>query len=74
MSSLIKLLSDSEITVLHIKNQLYINGVSSITKSGFQSGVSAGFGGGAPAMLDLFIDSDDKKQAEKIILEMGIKP
>jgi hypothetical protein len=70
MSRLIKLLTDSEITVLRIKNLLYLNGVSSITKNGFQSGASAGFGGGAPATLDLFIDSDDKKKTDKIISEM----
>lgn len=72
MSSLIRLLTDSEITVLHIKGQLYLNGISSLTKNRFQSGVSAGFGGGAPATLDLLIDSDDKDRAEELIRNMEI--
>ena len=70
MSSLIKLLTDTQVNILHKKNQLYINGISSITKNGFQSGVTAGFGGGSPAILDLLINSDDREKAEKVISEL----
>jgi hypothetical protein len=67
MSSLLKIHTDTEITISRLKGELYLQGISSITKNGFQSGNSAGFGGGLPNVLDLYIDSDDKEKALKII-------
>ena len=67
MSSLLKIYTDSEITISKLKGELYLQGISSITKNGFQSGNNAGFGGGLPNVLDLYIDSDDKVKALKII-------
>ena len=67
MSSLLKIHTDSEITISKLKGELYLQGISSITKNGFQSGNTAGFGGGLPNVLDLYIDSDDKVKALKII-------
>ena len=70
MSSLIKIYSDTEVTIAHIKSELYLNGISSLVKNGFQSGAIAGFGGGAPEIRDLFIDSDDLEKASEIIKEV----
>lgn len=67
MSSLIKLHTDTETTIARLKSELYLNGVSSLIKNGFQSGAIAGFGGGQPELRDLFIDSDDLEKASKII-------
>ena len=67
MSSLIKIHTDTETTILRIKAELYVNGISSLVKNGFQSGAMAGFGGGQPNIRDLYIDSDDLEKASKII-------
>tara|TARA_R110002050_G_scaffold290260_1_gene443747 strand:+ start:78596 stop:78820 length:225 start_codon:yes stop_codon:yes gene_type:complete len=73
MSTLIKLLSDSEITILHIKGQLFLNGISSLTKNAYQSSIIAGLGTNSSGYLDLYIDSDDKERAEQLIQNMGLK-
>ena len=70
MSSLIKIHTDSEITIARIKSELYINGISSLVKNGFQTGASAGFGGGVPELRDLYIDSDDLEKASQIIKQV----
>lgn len=70
MSSLIKIHTDSEITIARIKAELYINGISSLVKNGFQSGAMAGFGGGQPETRELYIDSDDIEKATKIIQQI----
>lgn len=70
MSSLIKIHTDSEITIARIKSELYINGISSLVKNGFQSGATAGFGGGIPDLRELYIDSDDLEKASKIIKQI----
>ncbi|MFT4752618.1 MAG: hypothetical protein ACI85Q_000150 [Salibacteraceae bacterium] len=67
MSSLIKIYTDTEVTIARLKDELYVNGISSLVKNGFQSGAIAGFGGGQPSLRDLFIDSDDMEKASKII-------
>ena len=67
MSSLLKIHTDTEITISKLKSELYLQGISTITKNGFQSGTSAEFGGGLPGILDLYIDSDDKEKALEII-------
>jgi hypothetical protein len=67
MSDLVRLLTDSTITVARIKSELSQNGISSITKNGFQAGAMAGFGGGAPDSVDLFISPTDMEQAQTIL-------
>ncbi len=73
MSSLIKIHTDTEITIARMKAELYINGISSLVKNGFQAGVSAGFGGGPPDSRELYIDSDDMEKATKIIQQIITK-
>ena len=62
----------NEIITERIKAELELNGIVSIIKDGFKSGIAAGFGGGISSAIDLFVvDSDSEKAAEiiKAIIE-----
>ena len=67
MADLIKIHTDTEVTITKIKSELSINGISSLVKNGFQSGAMAGFGGGSPGLCDLFVDEHHSEKAAKII-------
>ncbi|NQU53096.1 MAG: DUF2007 domain-containing protein [Bacteroidetes bacterium] len=62
----------NEVTVERIKVNLEMEGIIPIVKDGFNSGLSAGFVGGVPSGIDLFVlDSDFEKAIEivKVIVE-----
>lgn len=43
------------------------SGISTIVRNGFQSGAIAGFGGGLPQDIDVYIHENDLKKAEELI-------
>jgi hypothetical protein len=67
MSDLVKIYSDTEITVTHLKNRLADNGIESMIKNDFESGVSAGFVAGAPNSVELYVMNKDLERAQAII-------
>ena len=66
-NELIRVYSGTEISVLHLKEELEESGISSMMQNDFRSGISAGFIGGVPSAIDLFIMESDLKKAEPII-------
>lgn len=54
-SNLIRVYSGTELTVNLLKDELEKFGISSMIRNDFNSGVSAGFSGGVPSSIDLFI-------------------
>lgn len=64
---LIRIYSGSEVTALLLKDELEQEGVMSMIKNDFQSGVVAGFAGGVPSEVDLFIEETDLAKAEPIV-------
>ena len=68
-SNLIRVYSGTELTVNLLKDELESFGISSMIKNDFNSGVSAGFSGGVPSSIDLFIQELDLEKAEPIISE-----
>ena len=66
-NELIRVYSGTEISVLHLKEELEESGISSMMQNDFRSGISAGFIGGIPSAIDLFIMESDLKKAEPII-------
>lgn len=64
---LIRIYSGSEVTALLLKDELEQEGVMSMIKNDFQSGVIAGFAGGVPSDVDLYIEEIDLEQAEPIV-------
>jgi hypothetical protein len=68
-SSLICVYSGTELTVNLLKKELEDAGIPALVKNDFKSGISAGFSGGVPSAIDLFIQESDVKEAEPIISE-----
>jgi len=55
------------IIVERIQTELESNGIVSIMKDGFRQGIEAGFGGGVPSAIDLFVTQSDVEKAKEII-------
>ncbi len=68
-SNLIRVYSGTELTVNLLKDELEKFGISSMIQNDFNSGVSAGFSGGVPSSIDLFIQEFDLGKAEPILRE-----
>lgn len=64
---LIRIYSGTEVTVLLLKEELEQVGVMSMMKNDFQSGVTAGFSGGVPSDVDLYIEEKDLSKAEPVL-------
>lgn len=57
----------SLINVQFLQTLLQDNGINSITRDDMKSGMIAGFGGGVPDHIQLFVKKDDKEKAIPII-------
>ncbi|MBI9062778.1 MAG: DUF2007 domain-containing protein [Marinilabiliaceae bacterium] len=68
-NNLIHVFSGTEVAVLILKGKLEDAGISAHIQNDYQSGITAGFGGGVPSAIDLFIQETDLPQAESIIQE-----
>ncbi len=68
-SNLIRVYSGTELTVNLLTDELEKFGISSMIQNDFNSGVSAGFSGGVPSSIDLFIQELDLGNAEPILSE-----
>ncbi len=66
---ILKVFTANEILINILKDELDTIGVSSLIKNDFQSGVMAGFSGGTPSSVDLYILEDDYQKAEELISE-----
>jgi len=64
---LVRIYTGSELTVNLLKVELEKTGISSIVQNDFNSGISAGFSGGLPSSIDLFIREIDLKKAGPIV-------
>ncbi len=70
MNKTIKVFTGSEVIVIMIKGELENHGIPSLIKSDFNSGVIAGFSGGLPSAIDLYVESDDVEKATPIINDL----
>lgn len=68
-NNLIKIYTGTELTATYLKEELDSKGIGSIIKNDFQSGISAGFGGGIPSAIDLYIQESDFEKADPIVKE-----
>ena len=66
-SKLIRVYTGTEVKVYLLKDEFEKIGISGIIQNDFNSGVTAGFSGGIPSAVDLFIQELDLKNAEPII-------
>ncbi|MFA5418049.1 MAG: DUF2007 domain-containing protein [Bacteroidales bacterium] len=68
---LIKIFTGTEIAVIQVKEILDENGIPTLMKNGYQSGISAGFIGGTPSTIELYVLEEDKERAEVIVNEIS---
>lgn len=68
-SNLIRVYSGTELTVNLLKDELESFGIPCMIQNDFNSGISAGFSGGVPSSVDLFIQESDLEKAEPFIQE-----
>ena len=67
MKKTVKVFTGSEVTVSMLKEELENHEITSMMRSDFQSGISAGFSGGVPSATDLYVNSSDLEKAALII-------
>jgi len=68
-NNLICVYTGTELTVNLLKDELEKSGIPGMIQNDFNSGVSAGFSGGVPSSVDLFILEHDLEKAEPIVSE-----
>ena len=56
----------SEVNVMHLENILQEEGIATRVRNDFDSGLRAGFGGGLPGQVQLFVFSEQYEKAIKI--------
>lgn len=66
-SDLIKIFTGRDVLVHLLKDELESIGVGAMIRDDFHSSALAGFGGGIPSAIDLYILSDDLEKAGQII-------
>lgn len=66
-NELVHLFTGSEVDVERLKTELEANGIGVLVKNDFQSGVMAGFGGGIPSAVDIYVAFADADKATEII-------
>jgi len=66
----IRVLSADEITILMIKAELENHGIEARIQNDFESGLMAGFAGGTPTAIDLYVLEEDAEAALRIIGEL----
>ncbi len=64
---LVLVYTGGSVIIERIKSELDQKGIVSITKDGFRQGLEAGFGGGIPSAIDLYVKESDTEEAIKII-------
>jgi len=69
-SKLIRVYTGTQVNVNLLKEELAKKGISSRFQDDFKSGTSAGFSGGVPSAIDLFIQKIDYPKAEPIIRDI----
>lgn len=66
-NQLLRVYTGTEVSVNFLKDKLKKVEISAIIQNDFKSGITAGFVGGVPSAIDLYIQASDLKKAEPII-------
>lgn len=68
---LVRIYSGSSIVINLLKDELENIGIAALIQDDFNSGTIAGFSGGNPSSVDLFIQKADLEKAEPFIKEFA---
>lgn len=69
-SNLIRIYTGPEVAVIFLKAELEKIGIVALIQNNWQSGITAGFGGGSPNSIDLFIQESDLELAGPRVEEL----
>jgi len=64
---LVLVLTASKVVIDHVRAELEANGIGSFVKDGFTQGLQAGFVGGVPSAIDLYVLAAEEARAIEII-------
>ncbi len=64
---LVLIYTGGEVIIQRLKFELEQKGINSIIKDGFKQGIAAGFVGGIPSAIDLFVAKEDIEKASEIV-------
>jgi len=65
--NVVKLYTGGDVIINRIKQELESKGISCLIKNGFRQGIEAGFVGGVPSDIDLFVLESDLGRAVEIV-------
>lgn len=68
-NKLVRIFTGSSIIVNLLKDEMENNGIAALIQDDFNSGTIAGFSGGIPSSVELFVQKADLEKAEPIIKE-----
>lgn len=69
-NGLVLVYTGRKIMVERIRAELELKGIIATIRDGFRQGIEAGFGGGVPSAIDIFVTEEDRSKALKIIQEL----
>jgi len=61
------LYTGGDVIINRIKQELESNGIFCLIQDGFKQGLEAGFMGGVPSAIKLFVDESDLTKAQEIV-------
>jgi hypothetical protein len=64
---LIRIYTGSEVSAMLLMGELEQAGIPAMTQNDYQSGLMAGFPGGVPSAVDVYINESDMTRAEPVI-------
>lgn len=64
---IVKIYSGGDLIINRIKQELEAQGIASMIKDGFKQGIQAGFAGGVPSAVELFVVKGDLENALEIV-------
>ncbi|TDN96749.1 putative signal transducing protein [Sunxiuqinia elliptica] len=70
-TALIPVFTGSETEVILLKGQLEEQGISTLIRNDYQSGITAGFGGGTPSSIELLVQQKDLEAAQAILDDLN---
>lgn len=66
-TEMVLLHTGGEVIIARLKSELEMKGIFCIVKDGFRQGIEAGFGGGVPSAIDIFVRESDFEKANNIL-------
>lgn len=70
----VRIYTGTEISVQYVKAELEASGIGCLVQNDFNSGVMAGFAGGVPSAIDLYVLEADAERARLLVAEIDETP